>query len=807
MTENSKANYVRNWKNQLITYFSKNKIPYSKAGLELWALKSIKKKEKLISLLGSDSLIIGKTKSLPVFEEDNALMNLAIKRIETFGLYSNKYSSITNLLEGVFLRLRQRSKNGVLTSNFNAEFPYSEMVKINPKFRIPTKGMKVSKVISKWLKDDEINLRVSNLIQESESLEIHLGLRPIDFLSMSDGNSWSSCHSIKKGNCYQTGGASLMQDEVSLVAWAGDWENKKWRQMFYVDLNSSKTIVGSRSYPFINQRATEMIEDYLKDLLFKETEPKIYYGREVIDLMDHNLYWDDDDESFYDAEDGEFFYHDIVYGFTDGVKGFSDLTFAEPVLEVGGAVQCPVCGEPLYSHDQLVCCANELMQETCDVCGRPSSETYVLDGERICEQCYDHRLTLNNLAEKEKELEEAEKVAREVSELNSYLNSQLTILTESLRTEGPTTSPEKTNNVAQASEIEKPEYWKLFKIKEMDFISIDMDVVGIAQFPEVKITYSQYQHLRRAIEKEMKNRDFFVEKVYIDSERGLVAIFRNLKENFRIFFVESSNAVYPTLSKEATGYLVNSISESELRSLNEQNKLAMKSITKIETGQYSFGDFQERFLWIAKNGEVLSIKNEAAKSVVGIENEWKKLFFENLEKTIANEIINETITSTSNYDGDYHVLVDQIDTTLEIAATLGTIASTTEGPFSVDDDGNNFFIRNEEQTRPDVNTNGEVMIYHQEFFLEAETAYCPFLKEFVQMSFESDWYVLKTGMKIENFKTQVISETDFKKLLEDYPPATRDLGHWKRINDAYYLISKITTGIILKSPGQWSENL
>lgn len=46
-----------------------------------------------------------------------------------------------------------------------------------------------------------------------------MSVHPCDYLSMSHGNSWTSCHSLEKKGCYSSGIMSYMNDEVSIICY------------------------------------------------------------------------------------------------------------------------------------------------------------------------------------------------------------------------------------------------------------------------------------------------------------------------------------------------------------------------------------------------------------------------------------------------------------------------------------------------------------------------------------------------------------------------------------------------------------
>lgn len=82
-----------------------------------------------------------------------------------------------------------------------------------------------------------------------------LSINPLDYLLMSNGNSWSSCHSIINKGCYSSGTISYMLDGSSMVFYTVDssyngneyyYEPKINRQMFHY---GEEKLVQGRLYP------------------------------------------------------------------------------------------------------------------------------------------------------------------------------------------------------------------------------------------------------------------------------------------------------------------------------------------------------------------------------------------------------------------------------------------------------------------------------------------------------------------------------------------------------------------------------
>ena len=180
---------------------------------------------------------------------------------ETYRLYDK----ITNLRRYIYYADYNQFANEELVARINCLFPEVKAVK----------GQKVSKIINKictmygFNKDENYNKKFAKFSDAINPLSIKrhtvLSVHPVDYLTMSFGNSWSSCHTIDKKNKrnmpnsyhgqYSGGTLSYMLDETSAVFYTVDksydgdkieLEPKINRNMFHIGNNK---IVQGRVYP------------------------------------------------------------------------------------------------------------------------------------------------------------------------------------------------------------------------------------------------------------------------------------------------------------------------------------------------------------------------------------------------------------------------------------------------------------------------------------------------------------------------------------------------------------------------------
>lgn len=105
---------------------------------------------------------------------------------------------------------------------------------------------------------------VTPLIKE---MPFVISLNPLDYLTMSNGVNWVSCHNIRSGS-YMGGTLSYMLDAVSIITFVvekidGDIHKtpKVYRQMYHYEKN---LFIQSRLYPKENDGATNLYEQFKK---------------------------------------------------------------------------------------------------------------------------------------------------------------------------------------------------------------------------------------------------------------------------------------------------------------------------------------------------------------------------------------------------------------------------------------------------------------------------------------------------------------------------------------------------------------
>ena len=265
-------------------------------------------------------------------------------------------------------------------------------------------GQKTSRVINKLLtylgydKHPDYNREFAKYADSLSPLTITrhtiLSLNPCDYLTMSFGNSWASCHTIDKKNkrgmphgysgCYSSGTMSYMLDPSSMVFYTVDAEyngDEYWnqpkinRQMFHW---GEEKLVQSRLYPQDNDYCGEAyapVRNIVQDI--------------ISTIFDFPNLWSftkgTSAASRYICSEGTHYrdYNHFGSCVLSRVKGSDN----EECFTVGAAPICIECGERHSVEDNICCCVEE--RYICEDCGRAIDEDDVIyvHGDIYCRDC------------------------------------------------------------------------------------------------------------------------------------------------------------------------------------------------------------------------------------------------------------------------------------------------------------------------------------------------------------------------------------------------------------------------------------
>lgn len=125
------------------------------------------------------------------------------------------------------------------------------------------------------------------LSTKDKSYKITISINPIDFLRMSEGVSWTSCHNLRKAGCYSNGVFSYMMDSTSVIVSILNpsdpektyLQNKIFRMMFFI--NEKGDILQSRLYPQtripdLEKRIGTVVQNIVASCIGREAPYEIY---------------------------------------------------------------------------------------------------------------------------------------------------------------------------------------------------------------------------------------------------------------------------------------------------------------------------------------------------------------------------------------------------------------------------------------------------------------------------------------------------------------------------------------------------
>lgn len=217
-----------------------------------------------------------------------------------------------------------------------------------------------------------------------------ISLNPIDFLLMSNGNSWNSCHYIGKSShqagCYSSGTISYMLDEHSFVFYtvSSDFNGveierqpKLQRQMFGYNDNQ---LFQSRLYPTSNDSGAKQTYTDIRNIVQKViadccNKPNLWVKRSTNDDV-----WLGSGATAY--PDWEHFNSLCsISTFKDSVDDDHNG------IEMGTEPICIVCGYSHETEDSISCCSSKYECECCGSAIDDEDDVYYVDDRPYCRDC------------------------------------------------------------------------------------------------------------------------------------------------------------------------------------------------------------------------------------------------------------------------------------------------------------------------------------------------------------------------------------------------------------------------------------
>lgn len=284
------------------------------------------------------------------------------------------------------------------TEQYISQEDADELNKIDSELRVH-RGHKTTKIVGKFCrmygidKADNYGREYAKYADAMNPLQINrhtvLSVNPIDYLTMSFGNTWSSCHTIDKDNirqrggrsyqgCYSSGTMSYLLDETSIVFYTVDsdyngsdfeLEDKISRNMFHF---GEEKLIQGRIYPFDqtdddHSCGNEIYKPYreIVQKIFAECleVPNLWYNKKGTEECDKVTY-----------HTGTH-YRDIIHYGNCNVsylrKTPTDTDFNDVKICIGAKPICIKCGSRHTVEDNISCCDSG---EKCIHCGEHISQ-------------------------------------------------------------------------------------------------------------------------------------------------------------------------------------------------------------------------------------------------------------------------------------------------------------------------------------------------------------------------------------------------------------------------------------------------
>lgn len=270
----------------------------------------------------------------------------------------NKFNQDTSTFRSIYSSTLQRNytingielKSGTKTSRaFNKICVHHGVDKLAPQtVKVERNGVMVEKEIYPY---DKLFARysdlVSGLVRKSDFI---ISVNPLDYLMMSNGVSWRSCHMID-GGMYQGGCLSYLLDKTSIATFVIDKEDKPihltprlYRQMIHYD---DGMFMQNRLYPQGNDGATNLYEKF-RDYVAEEFSELLNVERKWKVECGYNTCGNHVSSSGKHYKD--YLHNDSCAIFYLEAKKDS---IKDHVMRVGHDGICPYCGETYSSSNYL----------------------------------------------------------------------------------------------------------------------------------------------------------------------------------------------------------------------------------------------------------------------------------------------------------------------------------------------------------------------------------------------------------------------------------------------------------------------
>lgn len=382
-----------------------------------------KNKKSLFRLFGN-KLIISKTFSTPIKKEeychkiveylgDNTFKMTKVKIDDKAPIFAKKaltffYEKMNKTCDMfVFCCLVQAlfTPFVIYNNKLYADYKYTD-VELGKNFSFQ-RGEKIMRVLQKLNKiyqfatQEEFNEyreKISVLTSVKKSKQtIYISIHPLDFLTMSTTNSWSTCMNINHGS-YRDGITEMMNSNMTVIAYTKTkeklkdigWNDKSWRCLFYINKD---IILAGKEYPFSNDKLKQEILIFLKKLVAEKFGWNYKYGmQKYYDLVPLSGYIDVNNKLLLKKKctkkdkhkillyTNGCMYNDIAEDNQENYYCFRNYVKHTKLICVSGPAICYQCGKPLKTKGELHNKILRFSKEEVD---------YIGVGDGMCHKCDD----------------------------------------------------------------------------------------------------------------------------------------------------------------------------------------------------------------------------------------------------------------------------------------------------------------------------------------------------------------------------------------------------------------------------------
>lgn len=215
-----------------------------------------------------------------------------------------------------------------------------------------------------------------------------LSAHPVDYLLMSNGTNWYSCHSIDEG-CYRSGTLSYMLDHFTSIFYTLDasydgntpeLEKKEMRQCFHI---GNDKVIQARLYPYdqTDHGHTAEPEDYVQ---YRNVVQKIV--SEIYEVPNDWIISKGTSACCSVANNYGTHYPDITHYNNCNVSTLRNAIKADVKMHIG---HDPICPDSGYEHSNTDTLNDESDRRECYECGCSYDEEdmHYIDGGWYCEDC------------------------------------------------------------------------------------------------------------------------------------------------------------------------------------------------------------------------------------------------------------------------------------------------------------------------------------------------------------------------------------------------------------------------------------